>query len=102
MTRLEELLEQKRLIEQEIKMLKNAPVIYGRAKLEKRSPACRPDEWVLCIMSNASIADKRDRYFPISYAQNKDAAVADIPIVINDLQHLYEMLRKEQINEETL
>jgi hypothetical protein len=101
MTRLEELLEQKRLIEKEIKKIKDSAVYSEplRAKLEHRIPACRADEWVLCIKSNSITYDHKDRYFPITYSVDRDEVIADIPHIISALQDLY---RKVTDDEETV
>lgn len=100
MTRLEELLEQKRLIEKEIRTLRDTAVCFGRAKLEKKNYAA-PKQWCLSI-KKIDPYTKDSRWMMINNSGTKEKAEEDILTIINDLKCLYELLRKEDKDEETL
>lgn len=90
MTRIEELREQKRLIEKEIKELTNADIVCNRAKLKFQHYSTeRSDEWIVCMKANAS----KCRWFPVFYANSKSEAIAEIPKLIDDLNGLYDELK---------
>lgn len=106
MTRLEELMEQKRLIEKEIRNLRDNAVYSKsyKAKLEYQHYSARADEWVLCIKTSiASYRNRgKERWLSIISKEEKQEVIEEIPMLINELQELYKKLNGGESNEETL
>ena len=93
MTRLEELMQQKRLIEREIKELKKAAIVCDRVKLGvKDTVASGDDLWALYIKADSRWDCKPTRFYPVFYGLKKEEAVAEIPKLIADLQYVYAMV----------
>ena len=97
--RLQELMEQKKAIECEIKMLKNQATIYGYAKLDKEHFATdKEDEWYVAIWSEyyddwyKKHKKEQGRWRSIIRNPDKNLVISKIDDVIADLKGLKEKL----------
>lgn len=95
MSTLEELLEQKKQIEQQIRIMRNKELIYGGAKLGTHHYP-RGDEWYIAIKSvvGRNLGDSRWR--AIITCKTREEAIKNIDEVLRDLNGLKEILSKEE------
>lgn len=99
MSELQELMKQKREIEERIKQIKNATVVCGFAKVDiDHYPTSRPDEWYIAIKVPGVCEGDQTRYRSIIRGHSKEECIEKIPTIINDLQGLYNTF-KEKSNE---
>ena len=101
--RLQELMEQKKAIECEIKMLKKQATIYGYAKLDKEHFATdKEDEWYVAIWSEYHDdwykKDKKEqgRWRSVIRHPDKDYVIKKIPYIIESLQELLKKLKESE------
>lgn len=97
--RLQELMEQKKAIECEIKMLKNQATIYGYAKLDKEHFATdKADEWYVAVWMEyydewtRQHKKENGRWRSIIRNPDKNLVISKIDDVIADLKGLKEKL----------
>jgi len=94
---LQDLIKQKREIEERIKALKNASTIYGSAKLDiYHYPTSRPDEWFIAIKVPGVCEGDQSRYRSIILGHSKEECIEKIPAIIKDLQGLYDKLKENE------
>lgn len=92
MTRLEELRQQKREIEAEIKKLSQKEIRVGRCKFHcQHYSTVRKDEWIVTYESR-SHNKQEERNKRLIANTNRDEAIKQISDVITDLQKLQETL----------
>lgn len=106
MTELEELMEQKKAIEQKIRLLRDGtPIVTGCAKLDKEVyPTSKPDRYYVAVSvanckdeTNASCRSKR--WKSISNGQSREDAISGIPEIVNGLIELYERFTGNKLTE---
>lgn len=101
MKTLDELLVERRKIDEQIRILKNRAVIYGRAKLDiEHYATSRPDEWYIAI---DRIIDRDDptagsdmRRYSIIRSQDRSKCIKYIDEIITDLQGLKRAIEVEK------
>ena len=99
MSEFQDLMKQKREIEERIKVIKKATMINGSAKLDiEHYPTTRPDEWYIAIKVPGVCENDQTRYRSIIRGHSKEECIEKIPEIIKDLKGLYEMV-KENVNE---
>ena len=87
MDKLDELKEQRRLINEQIKMLECDSMVYGCAKLDThRYP--RGQEWYVAIKTLQPDHLAQSRWMPILTTKDRQKAVDTIDTVLTDLQEL--------------
>jgi len=92
---LQDLIKQKREIEERIKVLKNASVFYGCTKLDIcHYSTSRPDEWYIAVKVPGVYEDEQARYRSIIRGHSKEECIEKIPQIINDLQGLYNTFKE--------
>lgn len=96
MTKLEELRQQKKELELKIKQLENADFLkIGEAKIDKEHYATdKPDRYYVAIRIWLPDSNKWV-WRSISSGEDKKAVIARLPILIGDLQKLFDELAKE-------
>ena len=86
---LQELMKQKREIEEKIRTIKMCMTIYGSAKLDiDRFPTSRPDEWYIAVKVSGVYEDEQSRYRSIIRGHTRQECIDKIPTIIKDLQGL--------------
>lgn len=94
---LQDLIKQKREIEERIKVLKNASVFYGCTKLDiYHYPTSRPDEWYIAVKVPGVYEDEQSRYRSIIRDHTRQECIDKIPTIIKDLQGLYDKLKENE------
>ena len=96
---LEELLEQRREINEQIRALKATGLVRaGRVKLDKETfPTNRPDEYYVAIeMEFIRLGRPEKRWKRIVRDTDRQKVIENIPIIIKDLQELYAQATEEQ------
>ena len=87
---LQELMKQKREIEEKIRTIKMCMTIYGSAKLDiDHFPTSRLDEWYIAVKVPGVYEDEQSRYRSIIRGHTRQECIDKIPQVIKDLQGLY-------------
>ena len=100
MSELQDLIKQKREIEERIKQLKNASVVCGCVKIDiDHYPTSRPDEYYIAVKVPGVMPDDQTRYRSIIRGHSKEECIEKIPQIINDLQGLYKQLTEVAENE---
>jgi hypothetical protein len=96
MTELQQLLAQKKEIEDKIQQIKNQTQIVGRVKIEQRHYTYKHDKWFICIkmMYDDMPSNFTDRWSPIIQAVDKDQAIQELSDIIQDLTALRNTLSK--------
>lgn len=95
MNELEELIRQKKELEERIRQARNQTISCGRAKLDvEHYPTQLPDRHYVAIMVDTSyLGDNRNRWRTVANGKTRDDAINQIPTIINDLQSLYNQVR---------
>ena len=97
MSELQDLIKQKREIEERIKAIKNASTFYGCTKLDiDRYSTPRPDEWYIAIKVPGVCKGDQTRYRSIIRGHSKEECIEKIPAIINDLQGLYKQITEDK------
>ena len=98
-TELEELLEQRRLINARIRQIQAENITVGRAKIGvERYPTNKPDRWYVAIKIQQQYPDKKESWRSIISGDTRADVASKIPDVIRDLQRLYDSeTQKEQL-----
>ena len=94
MSTLEELLEQKKQIEQQIKILKNQECMYGNAKLGMNHYP-RGDEYYIAVKTVVDEDLSQSRWRAIITMKTKEEAIKSIDSILHDLERLKDVLTKE-------
>lgn len=106
MTELEELIEQKKAIEQKIRLLRDGtPIVTGCAKLDREVyPTSKPDRYYVAVSvanckdeTNASCRSKR--WKSVSNGQSREEAISGIPEIVHGLIELYERFTGKKLTE---
>lgn len=97
---LQDLIKQKREIEERIRQIKNSIVIYGCAKIDiDHYPTSRPDEWYIAVKVPGVMPEDQARYRSIIRGHSKEECIEKIPTIIKDLQGLYKQVTEGIENE---
>ena len=97
MDELQELMKQKREIEERIMQIKHPNVIYGCAKIDiDHYPTLRPDEWYVSVKVPGVMPEDQTRYRSIIRGHSKEECIEKSPQIINDLQGLYDKLKENE------
>lgn len=94
MDKLEELKEQRRRINEQIKLLEGECQIFGCAKLDVHNYP-RGREYYIAIKSLQADGLQKSRWQPISNSIDKDVAIRSIDTIVRDLQGLKAMLTED-------
>ncbi len=90
MNELDNLIKQKREIENKIKLLKNQTSTYGFAKVDvERYPTSRPDRYYLAI-HYTPLHGGRAKWQTIFSATDRKTVIDAIPMLIENMKSLYE------------
>lgn len=94
MTELEELMAQKREIEEKIKRAKNKGVVITTgAKLDvQHYPTAKPDDWYISVAVRPFNTIK---WRGVIRGESREEVIAQLPLVIADLQELQDKLQNE-------
>ena len=96
MTKLEELIAQKREIEQKIREERNMEIVVGRVKVGmEHYPTDKPDRYYVAIESGYNGGNRLDcmgrrAWRSIISGLSRKDVIAGIPEIVRDLQKLYE------------
>lgn len=103
MTRLEELRQQKKQIEAEIKQLTNKVTTVGRCKFHmEHYGTCRPDEYVISYKSRSPLYPTEERNKRLIVHSEKQVVVKQLDEMISELKALKKEICKDtDINEPT-
>jgi len=101
MTRLEELRQQKKQIEAEIKQLTNQTTTVGRCKFHmEHYGTCRPDEYVISYKSRSQSYPTEERNKRLIVHSEKQVIVKQLDEMISDLKALKkEICKDDDVNE---
>ena len=90
----EELKEQRKRIDNQIKTLKNGCTMeHGRTKIDiDHFPSARPDEYGVYIKRNPTDTDRDERWISVIRGTHKEVVINQIPALVEDLQGLFNML----------
>lgn len=92
---LQELMKQKKEIEEKIRTIKMRTTFYGSAKLDiDHFPTDRLDEWYVAVKVSAVYEDEQSRYRSIVRGHTRQECIDKIPQIIEDLQGLYDKLKR--------
>lgn len=95
MDELQELIKQKREIEERIRQIKTEAIVYGCTKVGfEHFPTQRPDEWFVSVKVPGVMPNDKTRYRSIIRGHSKKECIEKIPQIINDLQGLYESMKE--------
>ena len=97
MDELQELMEQRKKIDERIRQIKNSIVIYGCAKIDiDHYPTPRPDEWYVAVKVPGVCEGDQTRYRSIIRGHTRQECIDKIPTIIKDLQGLYDKLKENE------
>lgn len=100
MSELQDLINQKKELEERIRELRFKARYFGCAKIDiEHYPTIRPDEWYIAIKVPGVMPEDQSRYRSIIRGHSKEECAEKIPQIINDLQGLYEQLTEGAENE---
>ena len=104
--RYQELQEQKRAIDKELRTLRQHHIVCGTALLRQHYyPTDRNGEWAVAIkmryVGNNVFTQEKTRFFDVAISMDKLAVIAEIDNIVSDLTDLREMALQE-CNEEGL
>ena len=92
---IETLVMQKREIEARIRMLRNQTTIVENMKVDvEHYPTSKPDRHFLAIYYRP-LGDGRPKWQTVFSANSRGEVIEAIPNIIENLQHLYENLTRE-------
>lgn len=92
MTEIEELMRQKKEIEQRIRELRNRDTICGKVKYEVISLP-RGTEHTIAIKTDNVLTENYRRYYKVIYYENKEVMMKSLRTLIEDLQEMENKLR---------
>ena len=92
MTEIEELMRQKKEIEQKIRELRKRDIICGKVKYEVISLP-RGTEHTIAIKTDNALTDTYRKYYKVIYYENKDVMMKSLHELIEDLQEMENKLR---------
>ena len=87
MTEIEELMRQKKEIEQKIRELRKRDTICGKVKYEVISLP-RGTEHTIAIKTDNGLTDTHRKYYKVIYFENKDVMMKSLRTLIEDLQEM--------------
>lgn len=97
METMEELLMQKKEIEEKIKALKDEELSFGRVKMtSKQFPPNRPQYAISLKIPHYYIGNLQERWYKIIEGDTKADAVNQLPDIIADMQKMYDYYKEKK------
>ena len=100
MTRLDELRQQKKEIDAEIKQLLQKEIVTERCKFHKEHYGARTDEWIVTYKSRSAVSTHEEKNKRLIANPNRKKAIQEIGEVIKDLQEFKKLLEKTDFGDE--